>query len=31
MFRDQVVLTMEKSGDDWLVDNMDTNRPRPSS
>ena len=26
VFRDQVVMTMEKSGDDWLVDNMDTNQ-----
>jgi Mce-associated membrane protein len=26
IYRDQVVLTMEKSGDDWLVDNMDTNQ-----
>ena len=26
MFRDQVVMTMEKSGDDWLVDDMDTNQ-----
>ena len=26
VFRDQVVLTMEKSGDDWLVDNMNTNQ-----
>jgi Mce-associated membrane protein len=25
VFRDQVVLTMEKSGDQWLVDDMDTN------
>jgi Mce-associated membrane protein len=25
VFRDQVVVTMVKSGDDWLVDNMDTN------
>ncbi len=24
VFRDQVVMTMEKSGDEWLVDNMDT-------
>jgi Mce-associated membrane protein len=26
VFRDQVVMTMEKAGDDWLVDNMDTNQ-----
>ena len=26
VFRDQVVMTMEKSGDDWLVDDMDTNQ-----
>jgi Mce-associated membrane protein len=26
VFRDQVVMTMEKSGGDWLVDNMDTNQ-----
>jgi Mce-associated membrane protein len=26
IFRDQVVLTMEKSGDEWLVDDMDTNQ-----
>jgi Mce-associated membrane protein len=26
VFRDQVVITMEKSGDDWLVDDMDTNQ-----
>jgi Mce-associated membrane protein len=26
VFRDQVVMTMEKSGDDWLVDNMNTNQ-----
>ena len=26
VFRDQVVMTMEKSGDDWLVANMDTNQ-----
>jgi len=26
LFRDQVVLTMEKDGDDWLVDNMNTNQ-----
>ena len=25
VFRDQVVLTMERSGDQWLVDDMDTN------
>ena len=25
VFRDQVVMTMERSGDDWLVDDMDTN------
>jgi Mce-associated membrane protein len=25
VFRDQVVLTMERSGDHWLVDGMDTN------
>jgi Mce-associated membrane protein len=25
VYRDQVVLTMEKSGDTWLVDDMDTN------
>ena len=24
--RDQVVMTMEKSGDDWLVDNLNTNQ-----
>ena len=24
--RDQVVVTMEKSGDTWLVDNLDTNQ-----
>jgi Mce-associated membrane protein len=26
IYRDQVVMTMEKSGGDWLVDNMDTNQ-----
>jgi Mce-associated membrane protein len=26
VFRDQVVMTMEKSGGDWLVDDMDTNQ-----
>jgi Mce-associated membrane protein len=26
VFRDQVVLTMAKSGDQWLVDDMDTNQ-----
>jgi Mce-associated membrane protein len=26
VYRDQVVMTMEKSGGDWLVDNMDTNQ-----
>ena len=26
VFRDQVVLTMVKSGDGWLVDNMNTNQ-----
>jgi Mce-associated membrane protein len=26
LYRDQVVMTMEKSGDDWLVDDMDTNQ-----
>lgn len=26
IFRDQVVLTMAKSGDEWLVDDMDTNQ-----
>jgi Mce-associated membrane protein len=26
IFRDQVVMTMVKSGDDWLVDNMNTNQ-----
>jgi Mce-associated membrane protein len=26
LYRDQVVMTMVKSGDDWLVDNMDTNQ-----
>jgi Mce-associated membrane protein len=26
VYRDQVVLTMEKSGDTWLVDDMDTNQ-----
>jgi Mce-associated membrane protein len=26
VFRDQVVLTMVKAGDDWLVDDMDTNQ-----
>ncbi len=26
VFRDQVVVTMERSGDDWLVDDMDTNQ-----
>ena len=26
IFRDQVVMTMEKSGDDWLVDDMVTNQ-----
>jgi len=26
VFRDQVVLTMERSGDDWLVDDMETNQ-----
>jgi Mce-associated membrane protein len=26
LYRDQVVMTMERSGDDWLVDDMDTNQ-----
>jgi Mce-associated membrane protein len=26
VFRDQVVLTMAKSGDQWLVDDMETNQ-----
>jgi Mce-associated membrane protein len=26
VYRDQVVMTMQKSGDGWLVDNMDTNQ-----
>ena len=25
-YRDQVVMTMVKSGDSWLVDNMNTNQ-----
>jgi Mce-associated membrane protein len=26
LYRDQVVMTMDRSGDDWLVDDMDTNQ-----
>jgi Mce-associated membrane protein len=26
IYRDQVVMTMEKSDGDWLVDDMDTNQ-----